>query len=377
MSCTKIEPFKILEKSGFSIINNPFGRKLTEAEVIEIASDCVGIIAGVEPLTVKVMDALTDLKCISRVGVGMDSVDLEHAKKNGIIVVNTPDGPTRSVAEMSIALTFSLLRKIPQADANIKKAKQSGCTYILHTKDIGASRRIYIGMDDEHIKAIKAIQWAHKLKGRRIRNLLDIGANIGHICIPLVKHDTIKRAIAYEPDPENFKLLKCNIALNSMESKIAIDNLALGSLLDETLEFELSKDNLGDHRIRVSNEKGIYHETLRQIIHVQSTSLDSVFPNDIDPETVLIWIDVQGYEGAVLAGASLLLKRKPAIGLEFWPYGLHRASGMQKLLVALKPYNVFYNLSFDKPTPQPISILADLFSKNRQNDNYMMDILIV
>ena len=115
------EPISLLIENGYEPIINPFGRKLTENEVIEIASDCIGIVAGVEPLNKRVMDALPNLKCISRVGVGMDSVDLEYAKEKGIIVVNTPDGPTISVAEMTIAMTFSLLRKIPQADANIKK----------------------------------------------------------------------------------------------------------------------------------------------------------------------------------------------------------------------------------------------------------------
>ena len=114
------QPFDLLKKHGFEIINNPYGRKLTEDEVIELGKDCIGIVAGVEPLTKRVMDALPQLKCISRVGVGMDSVDLEYAKQKGIIVVNTPDGPTRSVAEMTIALSFSLLRRIPQADSNIK-----------------------------------------------------------------------------------------------------------------------------------------------------------------------------------------------------------------------------------------------------------------
>jgi len=47
-----------------------------------------GIVAGVEPLTAKVMDALLSLKCISRVGVGMDNVDLEYARQKKIIVVN-------------------------------------------------------------------------------------------------------------------------------------------------------------------------------------------------------------------------------------------------------------------------------------------------
>ncbi len=132
------EPFEILEKGGFTVINNPFGRKLSEDEVIELAKDCVGIVAGIESLSARVMDALPNLKCISRVGVGMDSVDLEYAKQKKIIVVNTPDGPTRSVAEMTIAMAFSLLRKIPQADANMKKGiwkKETG--NLLFKKRIG------------------------------------------------------------------------------------------------------------------------------------------------------------------------------------------------------------------------------------------------
>ncbi len=132
------EPYDLITQAGLEIIKNPFGRKLTEEEVIEIAHDCVGIVAGVEPLTAKVMDALPNLKCISRVGVGMDSVDLDYAAKKGIKVVNTPDGPTRPVAEMTLAMVFSLLRKIPQADANIKAGvwkKETG--NLLFGKTIG------------------------------------------------------------------------------------------------------------------------------------------------------------------------------------------------------------------------------------------------
>ena len=122
-------PFELLTESGFEIINNPYGRKLTEDEVIELAKDCVGIVAGVEPLTARVMDALPQLKVISRVGIGMDSVDLEYAKQKGIIVNNTPDGPTRAVAELTLGMTLSLLRRIPQADAALKNKewkKQTG-----------------------------------------------------------------------------------------------------------------------------------------------------------------------------------------------------------------------------------------------------------
>lgn len=131
-------PFEILKENGYEVINNPYGRKLTEDEVIALAGDCIGIVAGVEPLTPKVMDALPKLKCISRVGVGMDNVDLEYAKQKGIIVVNTPDGPTRGVVELTLAMTMALLRKIPQADAALKNKlwkKQIG--NLIYEKQIG------------------------------------------------------------------------------------------------------------------------------------------------------------------------------------------------------------------------------------------------
>lgn len=131
-------PFDILKENGFEFINNPYGRKLTEIEVIKLAKDCIGIVAGVESLSSSVIDSLPLLKCISRVGVGMDNVDLDSAKEKGIIVVNTPDGPTRSVAELTLAMTLTLLRKIPQADSAMKNKhwnKQIG--NLIFEKQIG------------------------------------------------------------------------------------------------------------------------------------------------------------------------------------------------------------------------------------------------
>lgn len=131
-------PIDILTQAGYEVVNNPFGRKLTEKEVIELANGCVGIVAGVELLSRYVMDALPNLKCISRVGVGMDNVDLEYANEKGIIVVNTPDGPTRAVAELTLGMILALLRRIPQADAAMKKRiwkKETG--NLLFGKQVG------------------------------------------------------------------------------------------------------------------------------------------------------------------------------------------------------------------------------------------------
>lgn len=132
------KPFELLKDSGYEVVKNPYGRKLTEEETITLAKDCVGIVAGVESLNAKVINALPKLKCISRVGVGMDSVDIPYAESKGIKVLNTPNGPTRAVSELTLGLTFSLLRKIQNAHLDLKNKiwkKQTGS--LLFGKKVG------------------------------------------------------------------------------------------------------------------------------------------------------------------------------------------------------------------------------------------------
>lgn len=114
-----------IENNNLSYICNPFQRKLTENELLElvIQHDPIGIIAGVEPITKKVLKAAKNLKTISRAGIGVDSVDLTAAQELGITVRNTPDAPTQAVAELTLGLILTLLRKIHVADKNIREGK--------------------------------------------------------------------------------------------------------------------------------------------------------------------------------------------------------------------------------------------------------------
>jgi len=114
------EPVDLLLSAGFDIVKNPYGRTLTKDEVIDLARDCTGVVAGLEPWDSDVISSCKNIKAISRVGVGMDNVDIEFAKENGIAVSNTPYGPTRAVSEITLALTLALLRKIPNSHFNMK-----------------------------------------------------------------------------------------------------------------------------------------------------------------------------------------------------------------------------------------------------------------
>jgi D-3-phosphoglycerate dehydrogenase len=118
-------PLRLLESNRFEVVLNPYKRKLKPEEVVALAKDCVGIIAGTEPLTEEVLRQLPRLKAISRCGTGLDNVDVEAAKKRGIAVRTTPDAPTQAVAELAIALVLSMLRQINFMDKQVRSGAWS------------------------------------------------------------------------------------------------------------------------------------------------------------------------------------------------------------------------------------------------------------
>ncbi|MDQ3185119.1 MAG: phosphoglycerate dehydrogenase [Pseudomonadota bacterium] len=106
-----------LLQEGMHIAGNSYGRKLTEDEAIELlGEDAIGMIAGIEPLTERVFASAKSLKVVSRCGSGLDSVDLAAAKRHGIAVLNTPEAPAQAVAELTMGLILSALRRICQTD---------------------------------------------------------------------------------------------------------------------------------------------------------------------------------------------------------------------------------------------------------------------
>ena len=105
-------PIKLLENAEITYLINPLNKKLTEDELAEMILDFDVIIAGTEQITAKVMDKAKNLKMISRVGIGLDSIDLVETEKRGIIVSYTPDAPSPAVAELTVVMMLTLLRSV-------------------------------------------------------------------------------------------------------------------------------------------------------------------------------------------------------------------------------------------------------------------------
>ena len=109
-----------LVEAGIEHVINPRNRRLTEDELVELVPGFDVLIAGTEPITERVMEA-GQLRLISRVGVGLDNVDLLAARARGIAVAYTPEGPADAVAELTIGLALSLLRGVHLANIAIRQ----------------------------------------------------------------------------------------------------------------------------------------------------------------------------------------------------------------------------------------------------------------
>ena len=74
-------------------------------------------------VTAKVLANPGKLRAIARAGVGVDNIDLPAATAKGILVLNTAEASTLSTAEHALALMYALARKIPAADAHVRKGE--------------------------------------------------------------------------------------------------------------------------------------------------------------------------------------------------------------------------------------------------------------
>jgi FkbM family methyltransferase len=265
------------------------------------------------------------------------------------------------------------------ADQNSFLVSKGPEQFILSSSDKGIGKFLFIEREPFDFHKLTIV--ADLLGGRHRRvMLIDVGANIGTICIPAVKRGYFRQAIALEPEPLNYTILSANILINNLMKRIVAYNTALGSKDDEMLDCELSPCNFGDHRIKVRDSEGLKEN--RDVIRVKSETFDKIIPN-VQPDEALIWLDTQGSEGYVLGGASSALARQTPIVLEFWPSGMRGSESYDLLRKALieNGYKHFYDLERSiKPIPlstESLDELYDRYDKLNVEGGGVTDLLIV
>lgn len=129
---------KVLKNNNinYKILTKP--QYLIEKDLLKVINKFDGIICGDDEITDKVIDKAKNLKIISKWGTGTDSINIDYAKKKGIVVLNSPGAFTRSVAQHGIALMFALTRNIVTNHNDIINGKWTKRTcYNIENKTIG------------------------------------------------------------------------------------------------------------------------------------------------------------------------------------------------------------------------------------------------
>jgi len=143
--------------------------------------------------------------------------------------------------------------------------------------------------------------------------VLDLGANIGYYTLIFAKLVGDKgKVFAFEPEPNNFNLLKKNVELNGYKNVVLIPK-AISSKTGKN-KLYISDENTGSHTI-IETEKN------RKYIEIDSVCLDDYFVG-FDRKINFIKMDVEGYEGEAIRGMTSILQKNEQIGIlmEFAPY---------------------------------------------------------
>lgn len=236
------KPLDLLKESGFEVVQNPYGRKLTDSETISLAADVIGAVAGVESYNRNVLNKLPNLKCISRVGVGIDSIDLENAKEKGVEICITPNGPTQAVAELSIAMALNLLRRISLSDRRIRNhvwKKETG--NLIAGKKVGVIGLGRIGKATATL--YRALGCSICAYDQFIDNKWIKENNVSAVSFEeLVKVSDI--ITIHIPGVENGKSLIDKRELSLLKTNAILINLSRGGVIDENALFTHLSNNL-------------------------------------------------------------------------------------------------------------------------------------
>ena len=95
-------------------------QQLKESQLLDIIEDYDGVIAGDDEFTALVLKKATKLKSLARWGVGIDGVDLDAAKRLGIIVSNTPGVFSNEVADVAMGYIILLSRQLHKLDRSVR-----------------------------------------------------------------------------------------------------------------------------------------------------------------------------------------------------------------------------------------------------------------
>jgi FkbM family methyltransferase len=152
---------------------------------------------------------------------------------------------------------------------------------------------------------------------------IDVGANIGVTTLEMFHRHGASRGLAIEPHRGMFSILRHNLLEAGLSDVVHAYNVAVSSA-DGKGELAMSSENLGDHRLVPADTLHSSSTLGAQHSEVEVRRLDTLLEEaGITPlDCALVWVDTQGHEPQVLAGAKSLIAAKVPFVCEYWPAGM-------------------------------------------------------
>lgn len=202
-------------------------------------------------------------------------------------------------------------------------------TFLVSTRDARAGRSLFMnrgrGETAALDRAASVIACLLPEHGHRHEVFVDIGANIGTATVTAIRSRGFRTAIACEPKPETFRVLRLNLLLNGIDDRVRALPVALSSH-DGCLELPVDRAPVGRRPI-TSDSSSPRDDRAGQkepgaVLKCECVTLDQLVERGLfDAERVgLLRVGARAHEGGVLEGGSALLGRGVPLALA-WPPG--------------------------------------------------------
>ena len=222
----------LLQDAGYELLFCTPGQTPAEEELLRLVPQCVGWLAGVEPVSAQVIAAATGLRAISRNGTGVDNLPMAALAAQNISVLRAEGANARGVAELAIGLLLCAMRRIAPINAGLKAGAwprllgrevesrtvaligygHIGKEFAKMACGLGAKVRAYDPFVAQPIRPIGDFSWYRKLD-------LLAGADVVSL---------------HAPGQANGQALLGPAELASLAPGVIVINTARASLVDET-----------------------------------------------------------------------------------------------------------------------------------------------
>ena len=260
-----------IDQSGLDILSQvatvDVKTKLPIEELISIIPeyDALMIRSGTK-VTKDVLEAGTNLQIIGRAGVGVDNVDVAHATRRGVVVVNSPEGNTIAAAEHALAMMLSMSRYIPAANKTVKGGGWDRKAFMgveVYKKTLGV---VGLGKIGSHVATVaramgmKLLAYDPFISSDRAA---EIGARLVELDFLLRESDYITLHIPNTPETRHIINAE---AFKKMKPTARIINCARGGIIKEDDLAEALKNNvIAGAALDVYEQEPLGESQLREI----------------------------------------------------------------------------------------------------------------